>query len=107
MASHGSCQLTGLKLLSLHTFCLVSLIILALFLHVQQEFCMWQGVCCEVWVKWQAFCVLLLVRAQLLVLAMCYHLVHSAKMPCLRMFRTRQVLRSQTAPKPGKLIKLL
>nr|XP_009509116.1 PREDICTED: NAD(P) transhydrogenase, mitochondrial-like [Phalacrocorax carbo] len=27
--------------------------------------------------------------------------VHSAKMPCLRMFRTHQMLRSQAAPKPG------
>lgn len=28
--------------------------------------------------------------------------VRSAKMPCLRMFRTHQVLGSQAAPKPGK-----
>lgn len=33
--------------------------------------------------------------------------VHSAKMPCLRMFRTHQMLTSQAAPKPGKLSKLL
>lgn len=31
----------------------------------------------------------------------------STKMPCLRMFRTHQVLGSQAAPKPGKLIKVL
>lgn len=33
--------------------------------------------------------------------------VHSAKMLCLRMFRTHQMLRAQATPKPGKLIKLL
>lgn len=33
--------------------------------------------------------------------------VHSAKVPCLRMFRTHQALWSQATPKPGKLIKLL
>lgn len=31
----------------------------------------------------------------------------SAKIPCLRTFRTHQVLGSQAAPKPGKLIKEL
>lgn len=30
----------------------------------------------------------------------------SAKVLCLRMFRTHQVLGSQAAPKPGKLIKV-
>lgn len=33
--------------------------------------------------------------------------VRSAKMPCLRMFRTHRMLTSQAAPKPGKLSKLL
>lgn len=63
----------ALKLLRLHAFCPVSLITLDLFSHLPQGFHTWQGICCEVWVQWRAFCVSLSVVTQLLFLAMCSH----------------------------------